>query len=103
MRLATICLVIVMRFILRFPMPLIHRMFLMRLNELAMLVVDLLPKAQCRFICVHFLHVAGAPALAAGNVSPIAAPALRQVFPSAELPLVLRSSSHRRTPSIAHD
>jgi uncharacterized protein YjeT (DUF2065 family) len=96
MRSATACFVIVIEVILRFLMPLIYRELFMRLDQLALLVVDLLPEAQGRFLRVYFFEIAGTPSLPPYYFSPVAASAFRQVFPAAEFLLVLRSRAHGR-------
>src|SRR3990170_3995710 len=80
--------------ILHFLVPFIHRVFLMRLDQLPLVVVYLLPKALRHFLRVHLLEIARPAALSARNIKPITSAAAGKLLPLAELLLVLSTGIH---------
>ena len=74
---------------LHFLMILIHRVFLVNLDQLSSIVVNLLPEANCGFIRVNFLQVTRQPAEAARHIEAIAPATAGQLVPLTELLLVL--------------
>ena len=80
--------------ILHFLVAFIHREFLMRLDQFALVVVYLLPEAQGGFARVHFLEIPRQPAQPACHIQPVTPSAAGQFIPLAELLFVLRSRTH---------
>ncbi len=62
-------------------MPHVYRVFLVNLDQLAVLIVDLLPEARRRLLSVYFFDVASLPAQAPLDLVPIAPTAVRELFP----------------------
>ena len=68
----------------------------MSFDQLSSAVEDFLPESGCFLTDVYFLDITGLPALPPGHLEPVTPPAIWQILPSAELPLVLLSGTHPR-------
>ena len=72
----------------------IHRVFLMLLDQHALVVINLLPESHCLFVGIHFLEITRLPTEPAWNVEPVAPPPIGQLFPLAELLFILHPRAH---------
>jgi hypothetical protein len=75
-------------------MAFIHREFLMRLDQLARVIVNFLPETHRGFARVHVLEITRQPAQPAWHVEPVTPPTAGQLVLPAKLFLILRSRAH---------
>ena len=75
-------------------MAFIHWEFLMRLDQLARVIVNFLPETHRGFARVHVLEITRQPAQLARHVEPVAPSAAGQFVSLAELLFVLRPRAH---------
>jgi hypothetical protein len=70
-----------------------HRVFLMHFNQVALVVINLLPEVERGFVRVHFLQVMSQPAQAARHIEPVTPSTVGQLIPVAKFLLVLRTGA----------
>jgi len=75
-------------------MTLIHRVFFMSLDQLALVVINFLPEAQRGFIRIHYLAITRLPAEPARDFKPITPSAAGQFIPMPEFLFVLNTRAH---------
>ena len=85
--------------ILHFLMTLIHRVFFVDLDQVVVVVIDLLPEAQCSLLRVDFFQITCSPAKPTNYVE-LAPSASGQLIPVAKLFLVLRPGAHSSSLSV---
>ena len=66
---------------LHFLVALIHRIFLVNLDQAALVVVNLLPKAQRPLLRVNFLQIARSPTVTPEHIEPVMPATIRQLTP----------------------
>jgi hypothetical protein len=71
----------------------IFRIFVMDLDEIPPVVINLLMKSHGDLVGVNFLHVSGTPAVSANHIEPIPSATVGQRLPVGELPLILLPSA----------
>jgi hypothetical protein len=80
--------------ILRRVMSLIDRELPVDFNQCFRIIVNFLPETNGRFTVIDFLDIPRSPSVMTSDIKPIASPAVRQVFPLVELPLISFAVGH---------
>jgi hypothetical protein len=72
----------------------IHREFFMRLNQLPLVIVNLLPETHRGFFRIHFLEITRVPSKPARYIQTITPSATGQCLPTAKLLFILTAGAH---------
>ena len=75
-------------------MSFVYRKFFVCFNQIAAIIIYLLPKTLCDFRLVNFLYITGTPMMPAFDIQPITASAVWQFLPLAEFLLILVTRAH---------